>query len=109
MLEYKNNMSCPTCTDPQFCTVDRRCCGKMDMDTCDWNKYQADSPMVPNNKAPYYEVDSNGRAVHPYLTHFVPGVHDRSIEGFGLGSKNNLIVIVIILALVYYLYTQNQQ
>ena len=105
MLNYKNNMSCPTCTDPKFCTVDRRCTGKMNMDTC--NLAQAEAP---DQMPPYYETTMSGRVVPPYLTRFIPGVHDRSIEGFGfLGlSQNNLILLTLLLAVVYYLYTQRQ-
>ncbi len=99
-------MSCPTCTDNKLCTVDRRCSNKMDMDTCDWNNFEAE---VPDHKPPYYEATESGRPAHPMLTGYVPELNDRYVEGFSY-QKNHLLVallVLAVLAVLYYFYMKN--
>ena len=106
MLNYKNNMSCPTCTDTNRCVVDRRCTNRMNMRKCDTALLK--NAPVPDFKPPYYETDKNGRPVHPVLTHYVPELHNR-VEGFGfLGLNTQTVLVLLLLAAVVY-YLMNRQ
>ncbi len=97
-----------TCTDSAKCVVDRRCTNSMDLDTCDWNTFNG-RYLEPHFKVPYYEKDRYGKPVHPYLTNFIKGIHDRQIEGFGMtGGNTLLLVVLLVLAVVgYYYYANN--
>ncbi len=96
-------MSCPTCTDHAFCTVDRRCTGRMELDKCNWPKYTGESP--------YYTMDATGRVVAPYLTNFIKGVHGRNIEGFGFAgmSQTNAILVILLLVLLCFYICGNRK
>ena|SRR3990172_10026958 len=95
--------SCPTCTDPAKCVVDRRCTNKMELDKCDWPSTQ---PDVPDVLAPYWVTDVAGYPAHLYHRNPVMGV----IEGFGMSTPSliNLIIIAIIALLVYHYVTDKK-
>ena len=100
---------CNSCTaEPRECVVDRRNTNTINMDTCDWNRMNNDY-KGPDHKPPYYEVDAEGKPVHPFLTHYLPKLHGRNIEGFHF-SLNNPYVLLLIALVVFvgvYFYRNN--
>jgi hypothetical protein len=79
----------------------------MDMDTCDWNNYEAN---VPAHKPPYYEVTASGRPAHPMLTRYVPEYNDRYVEGFGLSNNNvTTLLLLLVVAILFYCVFNNKR
>lgn len=97
-----------TCTaEPRHCVVDRDNTNTMNMGTCDWNKING-KYSGPNFKPPYYEVDPRGRPVHPYITNFNVGLHDRNIEGFNVSNPLTILLIVVLITIGVYFYNNKK-
>lgn len=86
-------MSCPTCTDSQYCMSDNRCDTPIKLDNCNWSRFASD---IPYFYPPYYVTNAYKRPIQPFLRNFY------GVEGFGNVDQTGTLIFIILLVLVLF-------